>query len=238
MAQQLTHHTTPVLSLCTVPLPVLPATNPQSSHLQDPQHPANAAEVGRSNTPDQRLGSRGNTQLVWSGATNGSFAAWLVTVDDHTELHDHQHNQQSHQPQGHPQQQHLQQQPVHQQQQQRPQLQAQPQETGRQHGRLLWSAEHWHQSGINCLHAAPTAGTSPQIPPRPPPTYLSPSHPHPTSLSCTPPPHPQCRHEYCCTLPLPYTVHCIAHTDINWAPVDTQPYFSRYDDQRIGVVAA
>ena len=202
-AQQLTHHTTPVLSLCTAPLPVFPPTNPPSSHSQPPQHSqasqhsqvpqhsAGAAILGRRNSPDQRLGSRGSTQLVWSGATNGSFAAWLVTDGDDPELHDHQHSQQSQQPQRqHLQDQQQQQQPLQQQRQAQALaqalVQAQPQGRGRQHGRLVWSAEHWHQSGINALHAAPTAGTAPILPParlHPTPLFLAHPTPSPTASS-------------------------------------------------------
>ena len=222
-AHQLTHHTTPVLSLCTAPLPVLPATNPPSSHSQTPQHSqppqhsqlpqqsqvpqqsqipqrsAGAPILNRSNSSNQG----GGTQLVWSGATNGSFAAWLVTNADDAELHDRRHSQQLQQPQRQPQQPQLQQQPLQQQRQQ----QAQPQGKGRQHGRLVWSAEQWHQSGINALHAAPTAGTAPIISP-PPLAHPCTPHPHPQT-----PPNPNC--ECCCTLPSPLTVYCIAHSGVN-----------------------
>ena len=186
-AQQLTHHATPVLSLCTAPLPSLPCTQSLSSDSQVPQHSAGTAVLSRPDTPNQRLGSRGSAQLVWSGATNGSLAALLVTTGDDVHLHDHQHGQQSQTPQRQ-----LQQQPPP------------PEESGRQHGRLVWSAEQWHQSGINALHAAPTAGKpSPSSPADPNPLSLAQppltSRPHLAPCTSQPRPHPHCHCEYCCT---------------------------------------
>ncbi len=131
--QQLHHHTTPVLSLCTLPCPSLipspPSVTPSSpstvgsgppEHADRdlPQSPAPAHQQDDGCSGDRQQQQSLLAQLVFSGATNGSIAAWRV-VDNHSRVCLQQQQQQ---------------------------------------GCLVWSEERWHQSGVNAMHAAVTPG--------------------------------------------------------------------------------
>ncbi|DBA76394.1 TPA: hypothetical protein ACH3X1_010099 [Trebouxia sp. C0004] len=135
--QQLHHHTTPVLALCTLPCPPQtpwpPSASPSSpsrvgfgptAHADRdwPQSPA-AHQQNEGCSADQQQQHSLVAQLVFSGATNGSIAAWRV-VESHSRVCTQQQQQQQQQ----------------------------------QQGSLLWSEERWHQSGVNAMHAAVTPG--------------------------------------------------------------------------------
>ncbi len=134
--QQLHHHTTPVLSLCTLPCPPLTPSppsvtpsSPSSVGSGPPEHanrglphssaPAHQQDGGCSADGQQQHSLL--AQLVFSGATNGSIAAWHV-VDSRSRVCTQQQQQQQ--------------------------------------GSLVWSQERWHQSGVNAMHAAVTSGVT------------------------------------------------------------------------------
>ena len=132
--QQLHHHTTPVLSLCTLPCPPQTPSPPSatpSSPLSGGSGPPAPAERDWPHSPapahqqDDGCSADGQqqhsllAQLVFSGATNGSIAAWRV-VDSHSRGCTQQQQQQQ--------------------------------------GSLVWSEGRWHQSGVNAMHAAVTPG--------------------------------------------------------------------------------
>ncbi len=134
--QQLHHHTTPVLSLCTLPCPPQtpspPSATPSSplsvgsgppAHAERdwPHSPAPAHQQDDGCSADGQQQHSLLAQLVFSGATNGSIAAWRV-VDSHSRGCTQQQQQQQ------------------------------------QQGSLVWSEGRWHQSGVNAMHAAVTPG--------------------------------------------------------------------------------
>ena len=135
--QQLHHHTTPVLSLCTLPCPPQtpsppsatpssPSTvgsgPPEQADRECPHSPAPADQQDAACTAHHHQPHSLLAQLVFSGATNGSIAAWRV-VDSHNRVCKQQQQQQQ-----------------------------------QQQGSLVWSEERWHQSGVNAMHAAVTPG--------------------------------------------------------------------------------
>lgn len=135
--RQLLHHKAPVLALSSLPLPAssLPAPAacaPEPAALTQPVAscpPAGA--LPQLSSHDRALTSQG-VQLLFSGATDGSIAAWVVNgADDHTEDEDRLQQQQLLQ-----------------------------QEQGQQ---LVWSADGWHQSGVNVMHMAAMPGEAPAM---------------------------------------------------------------------------
>ena len=101
---------------------------PQTSDAADTSaDPKTAADAARPGQDDE-------TQVVWSGDTNGNIAAWLIPSQAAVPHNDEQQQQQ---PQ------------THQQQQQQQQSNKQQQEL-----LPVWSAERWHESGVNAMHAA------------------------------------------------------------------------------------
>ena len=112
--QQLHHHTMPVLSLCTLPCPsltpsppsVTPSSQsssgsgpPQHAERDSPHSPAPAHQQDGGCSAGQQQQHPLLAQLVFSGATNGSIAAWHV-VDSHSRVCTQQQQQQQQQQQG------------------------------------------------------------------------------------------------------------------------------------------
>ena len=152
--EPLTHHTTPVLSLCTVPLPGRPSCNSHPSSCSTATQsavPSTTHSPHQNGSSDHRAPLRDSEQVIWSGATNGCLAAWLVGNSSGAELQQWPHSNQQQQQQQAQQNQEQQHQPQQQQQQEE-------QKQQQQHSRMLWSTKQWHQSGINAMHAAHTPG--------------------------------------------------------------------------------